>query len=314
MSDNNNNKRLSILVDGTLPWDTIPGERKRQVVATAIVLLLLLLFLLLLEMTPLPERDRREAQELPDRLAKLVLEKEKEPPPPEPEPEPEEEPEPEPEPEEEPEPEPEPEPTPDKVEKAREKAKQELKVFEDSLAGLRDIAPVVNNPTNLRKGGGESTKIERNLITGRAGSTSGGIAVGSVSSGGGGGGTLESGQVAQVESTIADKAEASTTRTTADGKSRRTEEQIRRIFDRYAGRINSAYQRALRKNPALQGTVVLSLVIDPSGAVTDVKVKSSELNDPDLERKVQIIVSTMDFGALNVEVWKGDYPINFFPS
>ncbi|MGB1221106.1 MAG: energy transducer TonB, partial [Alcanivoracaceae bacterium] len=79
MSDNNNNKRLSILVDGTLPWDTIPGERKRQAVATAIVLLLLLLFLLLLEMTPLPERDRREAQELPDRLAKLVLEKEKEP-------------------------------------------------------------------------------------------------------------------------------------------------------------------------------------------------------------------------------------------
>lgn len=313
MSDNNNNKKL-LLIDSLLPWDNLPEDRARQWSILAILVILCLILMLLIESTVVPKKDRREAEQIPERLAKLVLEKKKEEPPPPPEPEPEPEPE-EPEPEPEAEPEPEPEPEPEKaVEKAREKAKQELQVFEDSLAGLRDLAPVVNNQP-LRQGGNEATKIERNLITSRAGSGSGGIAVSSVSSGGGGGGTLEAGQVAQVESSIAAAAEdATTVRKSADGKSRRTEEQIRRVFDRYAGRINSVYQRALRKNPALQGTVVLSLVIDPSGKVTDVKVKSTELNDPDLERKVQVIVSTMDFGALPVEVWKGDYPINFFPS
>ena len=72
------------------------------------------------------------------------------------------------------------------------------------------------------------------------------------SSGGGGGGTLSSGTVgggAQVDSKIAESGQAaSTTRKGSDGKSRRTQEQLRRVFDRYAGKFNSQYQRALRSN------------------------------------------------------------------
>jgi periplasmic protein TonB len=312
MSENNKNK-LTIFIDGLLPWDDLPGERRRQWIILAILALLCLLAIIIIESTHIPKKDRRDAEEIPERLARLVMErKQEEPPPPPPVAEPEKAPEPEPE---APKPEaPKPEPTPERVERAREVARQELKVFEDSLAGLRDLAPVVSNQP-LRTGGAESAKVERSLITSRAGTGSGGIAVASVSSGGGGGGSLEGAQVAQVESGIAAAAEAAqTVRQTSDGKSVRTEEQIRRTFDRSQGRINSAYQRALRQNPALRGTLVLTLTIAPSGEVTDVAVKSSDVGDMELERRILVIVQSMDFGALPVEVWKGDYALNLFPS
>lgn len=314
MSGNNNNNKppMTLSIHGSLPWDTLPGDRLRQWSILIILALLSLLLILIIEQTPRVQKDRFAEQEIPDRLAKLVMERKKEEPPPPPPP-PEEKVEEEPKPEEpKPEEKPKEEPKPADVDKARERAKKELKVFEDSLAGLRDIAPVVTNQP-LRTGGGESTKIDnsRNLITSRAGSGSGGIAVSSVSSSGGGGGNLETGEVAQVQSTISE--EATTVRKTADGKSRRTDEQLRRVFDRAAGKFNSAYQRALRNNPAMQGTVVLQLEIAPDGSVTNVAIKSSELGDEELERRILVIVKTMDFGAFPVEVWKGEWPLNFFP-
>lgn len=311
-------QRPRSMVSGTLAWDPLPGERLRQNSILALLGLLCLFLIIMIENTTVPKVDRT-AEEVPERLARLVVERKKEepppPPPPEPEPEkPQQEVKPEPKPEPIPEPQRRPPPTPERVEQARERAKQELQVFEDSLSGLRDMAPVVQG-RELRRGGDEAATLQRDLLTSRAGSRSGGIATGSVSSGGGGSGTLSSGQVAQVESSIASNAEAAATvRQSSDGKSRRTEEQIRRTFDRYAGRINSVYQRALRSNPALQGTVIVSLVIEPDGSVSGATVKSTELNDPELERRVITVIRSMDFGNLPVETWRGDYPINFFPS
>lgn len=317
MMQNNNNNGRKTLIDRTLPWDNLPGDRLRKNSIFVLLLLLSFILIILIEMAPVQKKDRREEQEIPERLAELVMErKKKEEPPPPPEPE-EEEPEEEPE-EEEPEeeePEPEPEPEPEKeVEQAREKAKKELEVFDDQLAGLRDLAPTPQRPENLRRGGAESAKIERNLITIRAGQGSGGIQTSTASSGGGGGGSLEAGQMAQVESSVAEKGQsASETRTTEEGKSQRTRQQIRRVFDQYGGRLYSIYARALRKNPALQGTVTFDLEIAPSGEVTAVSIKSSELGDPGVEQKLLLIVKTFDFGALPVEPWKGDYTVNFFP-
>ncbi|MBQ0754371.1 MAG: TonB family protein [Gammaproteobacteria bacterium] len=305
-----NKNNTNTVANGRLPWDSLPGDRLRQWSILILLALLSLLLIVLIELTPKVEKDRFAEQEVPDRLAKLVLERKKEIPPPPPEPEVE--PEPEPEPEEKPKEEPKEEPKPKEVAKAREKAKKELKVFEDSLSGLRDLAPVLNN-RNLRKGGSEAAKIDnsRNMITSRAGTGSGGISSASVSSSGGGGGNLAVGEIAQVESSI--NQEAATVRTSAQGKSVRTDEQIRIVLDRYVGKFNSAYQRGLRSNPAMQGTVVLWLEVAPDGTVTNVSIKSSELGDPDLERKIVLIASLMDFGALPVEVWKGNMPLNFFP-
>lgn len=327
MTQNNKNK-LRILIDGSLPWDKQEGEDRRLYGIVIILLVLSLLLMILVESVTIEKPDPREQQEIPERLAQLVLEKQKEPPPPEPEPEPEpeeeepeEKPEPEeaePEPEPEPKPEPRPRPTEEQREQAREKAQARLEEdLGDSLAGLDDIGPLVDSGDSLRSGGDSAAKAERDLIGKRAGTGSGGVATAKASSGGGGGGTLSSGTVGgdKVDSKIADSGQAaSTTRKGNDGKSRRTQEQLRRVFDRYAGKFNSQYQRALRSNPALQGTVVLSLVIAPNGDVQDVKVKSSQLGDSQLERRIMLIAKGMNFGAMNVETWKGDYKLNFFPN
>ncbi|MCK0152326.1 TonB family protein [Alcanivorax sp. S6407] len=319
-----NKKKLRILIDGTLPWDKQEGEDRRLYGFVIVFLILCLLLMFVVESVTIEKPDRREQQKIPDRLAQMVLEKKKEPPPPEPEPEPEpeeekpkEEPKPE-EPKPEPKPEPRPEPTPERREEARATAKAKLEEdLGDSLAGLDDIGPLVATGNELRTGGSSEAKAERDLIGKRASAGSGGVAVAKASSGGGGGGTLSSGTVGggQVDSKIASSGQAaSTTRKGSDGKSRRTQEQLRRVFDRYAGKFNSQYQRALRSNPALQGTVVLSLVIAPSGEVTDAKIKSSQLGDDKLERRILLIAKGMNFGAMNVETWKGDYKLNFFPN
>ena len=326
MTQNNNNK-LRILIDGTLPWDKQEGEDRRLYGFVIILLILSLLLMMVVESVTIEKPDRREQQKIPDRLAQMVLEKKKEPPPPEPEPEPEpeekkeepkkEEPKPE-EPKPEPKPKPRPDPTPEQREEARATAKAKLdEDLGDSLAGLDDIGPLVASGNELRTGGSTAAKAERDLIGKRASGGSGGVAVTKASSGGGGGGTLSSGTVGsgKVDSKIAESGQvASTTSKGSDGKSRRTQEQLRRIFDRFAGKFNNQYQRALRSNPALQGTVVLSLVIAPSGEVTDAKIKSSQLGDATLERRILLIAKGMNFGAMNVETWKGDYKLNFFPN
>ena len=58
------------------------------------------------------------------------------------------------------------------------------------------------------------------------------------------------------------------------------------MFDRNKGAIYALYTRALRERPELQGKVVLEFTIAPSGEVTACRVVSSELSDPELERKI----------------------------
>lgn len=312
---------------GLLPWDPFPGEQRRQYSILAVALLLCFALIVIIESTPV-NRQQNISAPVPERLARLVIERAQQPPPPPvavPEPEPEAETESRP-PQAEPTPAtPQPQrppPTPERVEQARERARQEVQVFQDSLAGLRDLAPrATTGPQaaqRLQRGGGETIAAQRDLLASRASMRSGGISTGTVSSGGDGSPDLAgstAAQVAQVESRIpAAATPASQERTRAAGPKVRTEEQIRHTFDRYAGRINAMYQRALRSNPALQGTLVIHMEIEPDGRVSTASVATSELHDPELERRVITVIRSMDFGAMDVDTWRGDYPINFFPS
>ena len=98
------------------------------------------------------------------------------------------------------------------------------------------------------------------------------------------------------------------------GIGKRTTEDIRRIFDQNGGRLNNAYQRALKDDPSMEGTIRLKLVVDPSGKVVSCEVASSELNNSELESKIVSIVKSFNFGDDDVEVWKGTYPVNFYPN
>lgn len=87
------------------------------------------------------------------------------------------------------------------------------------------------------------------------------------------------------------------------------------MFDRNKASFYSMFNRALRDRPDLRGKVVVKLTIAPSGAVTACELVSSELGDPDLERKVVQRVLLLNFGAKNVpEYTYPNYPIVFLPT
>ncbi len=88
---------------------------------------------------------------------------------------------------------------------------------------------------------------------------------------------------------------------------------ITRTFDKNKRILNNIYNRALRKNPALQGKFVIRLTISPSGNVTDIKLVSSELDDPALERKLLQRIKMYKFGAMNVSETTKTFSIDFFP-
>ena len=90
-------------------------------------------------------------------------------------------------------------------------------------------------------------------------------------------------------------------RTGSSGKAARSQEEIELEFDRNKGAIYALYSRALRDRPELQGKMVLEFTIAPSGDVTACRVVSSELNDPELERKIVARVKLIRFAARDVE-------------
>lgn len=302
----------------SLPWDRAAEEEKLFRRIVAVFLVLFLVFSLILPNIPVPEKQREQVEQVPPRLAKLVMEKQKPPPPPPPPPK-EEKKEEEPKKEEPKKEEPKKE-EPKKEEKpketAKDKAKAAIAVFDD-LADLRDQDDLANLKTEQKEVssvGAQDAKTERNLVGSMALGSSGGVSTSKASSGGGGSGTLAGVQSTQVESQIADPAAQQEARRGSDGKSRRSTEDIQLVFDRHKGSIYGLYRRALRANPALEGTVVLRMEIQPNGTVTNCSIVSSELDDEDLERKIMLKVKQINFGAMNVEVWNDTYPISFIPS
>ncbi len=231
-------------------------------------------------------------------------------------------------------------PTESQVKTARTKAEAVAKDSGfDALADLRDteIAATSKSPSTgggLQKDNGGPAGTSRNMIGSKAGAGSGGLAYNGASSTGFGGG-VAGGSGSKGNHNLGVKGTqnvkggligasgngASAGRSDGEGKTRgeggigkRTTEDIRRIFDQNGGRLNNAYQRALKDDPSMEGTVRLKLVVDPSGKVVSCEVASSELNNAELEAKIVSLVKGFNFGDDNVEVWKGTYPVNFYPN
>jgi TonB family protein len=100
----------------------------------------------------------------------------------------------------------------------------------------------------------------------------------------------------------------------SSGKSSRSIEDIKLVFERNKGAIYAIYNRALRDDPSLQGKVVLELKIAPSGEVTGLRIVSSELKADELEKKLLARIRSFDFGAKDVDVMVVTWPVDFLPS
>ena len=86
------------------------------------------------------------------------------------------------------------------------------------------------------------------------------------------------------------------------------------MFDRNKAALYAIYSRALRETPELQGKFVVQLTITPAGEVVECHVVSSELADPDLERKLVARIRMFRFEARDVEAMTATKPIEFFPA
>jgi TonB family protein len=321
-----------------LPWTVSEEEERRFRRILGRILLVCALFSLIMPWLPVPKVDRSQEEELPPRLAKLLLEREAPPPPPIVAPK---KPEPEaaaskPEPAKPPVPEarkPEPAKAPgEKIEAARRRASGVgLLAMRNELADLRsapvaeqfqkDIkpGPGVGSGSGPGVGAGKSPGLpSRALITSNATGGSGGINTSSLSRDTGGGGLAGRSTTVVAGVMSGDggggPGAGGTLRRGASGKASRSIEDIKLIFDRNKGSIYTLYNRALRDDPTLQGKVVVKLTIAPSGQVLDCQLVSSELRSPDLERKLLVRIKQFDFGARAVDTMVVTYPIDFLPS
>ena len=199
---------------------------------------------------------------------------------------------------------------------ARQKAeKAGLLALSDSLSDMRQntVTKSFRN-NNLSQAGGQAKKTERAILTAGTTSSSGGIKTSAMSRNTGGGSLA--GRATTTVHSPAGNAET----TTVGGKGKgsrgagRSIEEIQMVFDRNKGSIYSVYNRALRKDPNLQGKVVLRLTIAPSGKVTHCSIVSSELGDAELGKKITSRVKRFNFGAKDVNEVTITYPIDFLPA
>ena len=307
-----------------LPWTADSSQERKFQRLLGSILLGVLVLGLVWPFIPAPEPEFEEVIEIPPRIAQLLLEEKPLPPPPpppkeeEPEPEPEEEPEQvvENEPEPEPEPIPEPEPEPDLTEVAREQAQAALMPFAEDLSELvdKDLLDSVDD-RELTASVGEAQRNERSMITSKVGTASSGINTAALSRNTGGTG-IAGRDTTKVASPVAglDQQAGGARRTGTSGKASRSREEIELVFDKNKGAIFALYNRALRQDPSLEGKLVLRLTIAPNGQVTFCEIVSSELNDPELERKLVARVKLFRFEAREVEPITTTKPIDFFPA
>jgi TonB family protein len=286
-----------------LPWS--PSEemeqRFRKIFRNCSIAFVLLA--IIITFLPAPEKVSN-TESLPERVVQLVIEPPKPPPPPPP-----------PKPEKLPvaeKPTPVTKPVDPKV-KARNSG---LLAFEDQLKDLRDKVDLDKFSKNQDKtpDPGDVAVVQRSLISSKAGGTSGGISTSSISSGlAAGSGSLHGISTTQVKDPNLGAGGRAATRGGGSGKASRSAEEVALVFDRNKGAIYALYTRALRDNPAMQGKVVLELTIAPSGDIAAARVVSSELNDPEFERKLIARVKLFKFEAKDVAALTTTKPIDFFP-
>ena len=297
-----------------LPWSNRHSDavRLRAIMATAMVVALLLT--VILPRWEVPQPERVETIAIPERLATLIVKKPPPPPPPEP-PKPEEA-------EEQAEAEAEPEPEPEEKSEARKTAEKA-----GLLAFKQDFSQIMDASADIKLGSQAGIVTQgapprrqpatRSMITSNVQFSNSGVAAASISRKDVIG---DENKLKKVEFTHIENPQfaALDSRQLADNTpsaSRRSDEEIQVVFDRYKDALYRIYNRELRKNSLLKGKLVLQLTIEPDGKVSRCKVESSELNSEELEKKITARVMRFNFGAK-----KGArpltilYPINFLPA
>jgi hypothetical protein len=195
-----------------------------------------------------------------------------------------------------------------------------LMVFKQRLAALADtqINPALGAQARINNADNSVGTPERAMLTTSAPGTSGGINLAAVSRGlGAGGGTernaIRGGALTQAASGIGATAAASRPVSGGPGPGR-TDEEIQIVFDRHKAQLYRLYNLELRKDPTLQGKIILRLTIEPDGSVSLCQLQATNMDAPELSAQVVDRVRTFNFGAKAVPPVTIVYPIDFLPA
>lgn len=312
-------REISELADrpSVMPWTRGGEDDQRFRKSLTISLLACLLLGFLLPMIDLPLPERWELTEVPDRLTRLIQERALPPPPPVQErtrPE-----------EQQP---PEvvpllaeegtPQPANDQPPK-KSTASKGILAFREKFAKLAEhdsVAQLGAEARVTRSGEAAAGRPQRALVSTAAAGSNAGVNLASFSRdvGGGNGKDLEGVAVARATSSIAGT--GGTNRPLSGGPgSARTDEEIQIVFDRHKAALYRLYNRELRRDPTLQGQMILRLTIEPDGSVSFCGLQSTDMKAPQLSAQVVERVKTFDFGAKEgVPALTIVYPIDFLPA
>jgi outer membrane biosynthesis protein TonB len=193
-----------------------------------------------------------------------------------------------------------------------------LMVFKERLAALADtkIDPALGAKATINNASSSAGTPERAMLTSSAPGSSGGINLAAVSRGLGGGterNAIHGGALTQASSGIGTAAAANRPVSGGPGPGR-TDEEIQIVFDRHKAQLYRLYNLELRRDPTLQGKIILRLTIEPDGSVSLCQLHGSNMNAPDLAAQVVERVKTFNFGAKVVPPVTIIYPIDFLPA
>ena len=288
-----------------LPWVESANDRRFKKILYSF-LLVFGITSAVVPFLPTPDPIKKDIKSISPHLAKLIIEKRKTPPPP---------------------------PkikkkTKKKVEKKKptkkDKKKKQKAIKKAASSGLLAMSNELEdlresfdfeafNDAPLKKSSQISKQVfDKDIIASKASRNSGGIKTSKLTRSTGAS-KLASRSTTQVKSTLGRINPAKTVRNSS-GKLIRPQEEIEKVFQKNKGAIFSIYNRALRKDPSLQGKVILELTISPNGKVIKCKIISSELNNPKLERKIVFRVKLFKFKASGAQQVIIRYPIDFLPS
>ncbi len=182
------------------------------------------------------------------------------------------------------------------------------------LNDLRDSFDISDMDDSSLSKAGKTQKqdFNRSVITSGAMQSSGGIRTSQLTSSTGGG-KLNSRTTTKVSSNI-DTGPSKRVKRDKNGRAVRPQYEIEQVFQKNKSAIYSIYNRELRKDPSLQGKVVIELTIASNGKVIKARIVSSDLNNPKLERKLIIRVKSFRFKPGKMGKVTVRYPIDFLPS
>jgi TonB family protein len=161
---------------------------------------------------------------------------------------------------------------------------------------VKNLDEILGGISGVRVGGGGGEELKPLELGGGLGGGIGkrGTDIGALEARGGREVGLEGKKVAAVTSKIATEAPE------IEGKL--DEETVRKVAERNQASLKYCFQKAQMRNPNLQGKIVVEIVVDPEGKVSNVSVKESTIDDQEMVGCVLRMIRRWQFPAPGGEV------------